>query len=179
MRTTAVAAAALGAAALVSEMVLGVGCATAARGSAPAPETTHLSPPPAPAVAQAPRAPAPAAAAVPGAAPVYFSLDSSDFGDDEATRERLSALAAYLLATPQARLVVEGHTDERGTSEYNLALGDRRARAVATYLRHLGVPETQVALVTYGKEHPAAAGHDEDAWQRNRRDELKLSPPSS
>jgi peptidoglycan-associated lipoprotein len=71
-------------------------------------------------------------------------------------------------------LVVEGHCDERGSEEYNLALGDRRAAAVARYLEDLGVSGTRLRTVSFGENKPAAAGHDESAWRVNRRSEIRI-----
>lgn len=105
--------------------------------------------------------------------PVYFEFDSallSAPGRDEVAR------AADHLASARDRITVEGHTDERGTTEYNLALGQQRANAVAAYLRGLGVPDDRIDTITYGEERPAALGDDEAAWARNRRAELKVHP---
>ena len=68
-----------------------------------------------------------------------------------------------------ARIIIEGHTDERGTPEYNIALGERRARAVARYMQNLGVDVNQLSIVSYGEEKPIAPGHTESSWQQNRR----------
>ncbi len=81
----------------------------------------------------------------------------------------LQANAKYLRSNPDARVVVEGHTDERGTPEYNIALGERRARSVARYLQNLGVDVNQISVVSYGEEKPVDPGHDESAWSKNRR----------
>ncbi|MDX1541472.1 MAG: OmpA family protein, partial [Geminicoccaceae bacterium] len=77
--------------------------------------------------------------------------------------------AAWLLSYPDANVTIEGHTDERGTREYNLALGDRRANAVRNYLVALDVPPTRILTISYGEERPMAAGSDETAYARNRR----------
>ena len=81
----------------------------------------------------------------------------------------LSAHAKYLVANPSVSVVLEGHADERGTREYNLALGERRATAVKNYLVTLGVSAARVSTISYGKERPVAEGHNEQAWSQNRR----------
>ena len=105
--------------------------------------------------------------------PVYFSYDS-----DELSPEALSTLAAnadWLARRSQVAIVVEGHCDERGTIEYNLALGQRRARAVRDHLLRLGIAAARVETISYGKERPAAVGHDESTWSRNRRAEFRAA----
>ena len=98
---------------------------------------------------------------------VYFPLDSSDL--DDQGRMIASANAAILKKYPTWVLTIEGHCDERGTGEYNLALGERRAVAVKTYLVSLGIPQDRLRTVSYGKEFPFDPGHDESAWSNNRR----------
>ena len=105
--------------------------------------------------------------------PVFFEFDSALL--TEHGRAELARAADYL-ADVVDRLTVEGHTDERGTTEYNLALGQQRASAVAAYLTRLGVPAARVATITFGEERPAVPGEDESAWARNRRAELVLAP---
>lgn len=102
---------------------------------------------------------------------VYFDFDSFDIRDDY--RALIESHAKVLAAQRGKRLVVEGHTDERGGSEYNLALGQKRANAVAKSLALLGANEGQVEAVSFGKERPVSEGHDEGAWAKNRRAELK------
>jgi len=97
---------------------------------------------------------------------VFFAYDSSLLTAD-ATRT-LQRQAAWLKAS-SAALTIEGHADERGTREYNLALGDRRANAVRDYLVAQGVAPDRIRTISYGKEHPQTAGHDESAWAQNRR----------
>lgn len=84
----------------------------------------------------------------------------------------LDAHAAYLVANPGKTITIEGHADEKGTPEYNIALGERRAMAVATYLESMGVSTRQVSIVSYGEEKPVNAGHNEAAWIANRRAEI-------
>ena len=102
---------------------------------------------------------------------VYFDFDSFVVNDE--FRGLIDGHAKALAANRVKRLVVEGHTDERGGREYNLALGQKRAEAVAKSLTLLGATEAQVEAVSFGKERPADEGHDEPAWAKNRRAELK------
>jgi peptidoglycan-associated lipoprotein len=104
---------------------------------------------------------------------IYFDFDSSQVRDE--FRPILQAQATYLSAHPSARVVLEGHTDERGSREYNLGLGERRAQAVRQILLVLGVSAQQMQVVSYGKEKPAAVGHNEEAWRMNRRVEIVYS----
>lgn len=99
--------------------------------------------------------------------PVYFGLDSADL--DDAGRAVASANAEVLKKYSTWVVTIEGHCDERGTAEYNLALGERRATAVKTYLTSLGISPDRVRIVSYGKEFPFNPGHTEDAWAQNRR----------
>ena len=98
---------------------------------------------------------------------VLFDLDSAELRPE--ARGMLDQAAAKLLQMPSCRFVIEGHCDERGTREYNLALGDKRAHTVMTYLAALGVDQTRMETVSYGKERPAVLGSDEEAWAKNRR----------
>lgn len=104
---------------------------------------------------------------------VYFELDSSEIRDED--RAIVEAHAGYLAAHPQARVRLEGHADERGSREYNIALGERRANAVHQLMGLFGVGDEQLTTISYGEERPAASGHDESAWQRNRRVELEYT----
>ncbi|MGH6946405.1 MAG: peptidoglycan-associated lipoprotein Pal [Kiloniellales bacterium] len=98
---------------------------------------------------------------------VFFDYDQSDLtGDARGTVERL---AVWLNTYPAVTLVVEGHCDERGTREYNLALGERRANSVRDYLIALGIDGNRVSTISYGKERPAVLGSNEQAWAQNRR----------
>lgn len=98
---------------------------------------------------------------------IYFGTDKSDIDDE--SRVTLRNQAEWLLRYPQKRITVEGHCDERGTREYNLALGERRANAAKNYLAALGVDPSRITTISYGKERPAALGSDEAAWAQNRR----------
>lgn len=102
---------------------------------------------------------------------VYFDYDAFTLSPE--ARRALERNAAWLKANPTVKVTVEGHCDERGSDEYNLALGERRALAVKNYLVTLGISEDRLAAVSYGEERPAAAGHDETAWAKNRRGEFR------
>jgi len=103
---------------------------------------------------------------------VYFDTDSSEL--NERSRETLRRQAAWLNVNAGARVIIEGHADERGTREYNLALGDRRASATRGYLIAVGVDESRIDKTSYGKERPVALGSNEDAWAQNRRTETVI-----
>lgn len=98
---------------------------------------------------------------------VFFGLDSYSI-DDEARRV-LDTQAAWLERNPTVRVTLEGHADERGTREYNLALGDRRANAARDYLESRGIAASRMQTISWGKERPAAEGSTESAWAQNRR----------
>jgi peptidoglycan-associated lipoprotein len=114
---------------------------------------------------------------------VYFEFDSSEIKG--AGVELVAAHARYLAANPGTRVRLEGHTDERGSREYNIGLGERRAQAVRRALMLQGALDGQISTVSYGEERPAAPGHDEDAWAKNRRVEILYlaggtpSPPAN
>ncbi|ABB40426.1 peptidoglycan-associated lipoprotein [Oleidesulfovibrio alaskensis G20] len=103
---------------------------------------------------------------------VYFEFDKFDLKAEG--KELLKGKAEALKAYPQLRVLIEGNCDERGTQEYNLALGERRARAAFEYLVLLGVRPDQLEIVSYGEERPAVSGNNEAAWAKNRRAEFKL-----
>ena len=105
--------------------------------------------------------------------PVFFAYDSDELSED--AKKTLTANAEVLRTYPNWVVTIEGHSDERGTAEYNLALGDRRALAARTYLLSLGIPAQRIRTVSYGKEFPFDPGHDEAAWARNRRAHFMLT----
>lgn len=107
------------------------------------------------------------AAAVGGSTTVYFDTDKYDIDSQDAAA--LQAQAQYFARYPQVTFTVEGHADERGTREYNIALGEKRATAAKNFLVSLGVDPARIAVVSYGKERPVALGSDEGSWARNRR----------
>ena len=98
---------------------------------------------------------------------VLFETDSYSLDDQD--RRTLDAHAAWLQRNPNVRVTIEGHADERGTREYNLALGDRRANAARTYLQSRGIDGNRLNVISWGKERPEALGSDESAWAQNRR----------
>ncbi|MEY2882506.1 MAG: peptidoglycan-associated lipoprotein Pal [Pseudomonadota bacterium] len=166
---------------LVAVLALGVSaCATKKKDLPPQPTTattvTPTTPPPATSTGETPPAavgstntPGSAAdfVAQAGADHVLFGYDSYEL--DEDARTILGKQAEWLARYPQVRVTVEGHSDERGTREYNLALGDRRATAAKNFLAAQGVDTSRMTTISYGKERPAADGSDEAAWAQNRR----------
>lgn len=101
---------------------------------------------------------------------VYFEFDSSDVS--AADRATIEAHAAYLARNPSATVSLEGHADERGSREYNMALGEQRAEAVRRLMSLMGASDQQIRTVSYGEERPAVLGHDETSWAQNRRVEI-------
>jgi len=104
--------------------------------------------------------------------PIYFDFDESILKPE--ARAVLEKKAAWLRKNPQYALRIEGHCDERGTSEYNVALGEKRAVSAAEYLRQLGISAARISTISYGEERPADPGDTEEAWARNRRAEFRL-----
>jgi peptidoglycan-associated lipoprotein len=102
-----------------------------------------------------------------GSDTIYFGTDQ--YSLDEASKATLAAQARWLLATPNVRASLEGHADERGTREYNQALGERRANAVRDFMVAQGVPTSRLVVTSWGKERPVATGSNEEAWAQNRR----------
>ncbi|MGF1772131.1 peptidoglycan-associated lipoprotein Pal [Vibrio maritimus] len=98
---------------------------------------------------------------------IYFAFDNSTIAGDY--EDMLAAHAAYLSKDASLQVTIEGHADERGTPEYNIALGERRAQAVAKYIQALGVQADQISIVSYGEEKPLVLGQSEDAYAKNRR----------
>lgn len=96
-------------------------------------------------------------------------FDTDRFNIDQRDQAILQSQAQWLAQNPNARITIEGHADERGTRDYNLALGERRANAAKNYLASLGVSPARMTTVSYGKERPEALGSDESAWAQNRR----------
>ncbi len=119
----------------------------------------------------------PSPASRPSLETIYFDYDKYDLTASD--RQRLQENATWLRAHPTDRILVAGNCDERGTVEYNLALGERRARAARRYLIDLGVPASRIDIVTYGKERPVDPGHDEAAWAKNRRDDFTKIVPGA
>lgn len=102
---------------------------------------------------------------------IYFEYDSSEVLPQY--RSVVEAHAAYLASNPNTIITLEGHADERGSREYNLALGERRAQTVKSQMTLLGAKDGQIRTVSYGEERPALEGHDENAWSKNRRVEIR------
>ena len=162
---------------VVALAVAGAGCAkkqpkTTPPPPAPTPAATAPTPaptPPAPAPTPPPEPPKPAVAAS-DLQVIHFAYDS--FQLDDAARSALDSNAKLLRDNPTLSVSVDGHCDERGTVEYNQALGQKRAEAVQQYLSDQGIPSTRFRVISYGKERPVDEGHDESAWARNRRVEF-------
>jgi peptidoglycan-associated lipoprotein len=170
-------------------LVISVGAAACGK---KAPETAPPAPPPPAAPAAPPAPPPPPPPATPPPAPkplseeeifanktleqlnaerplgdVFFDLDESTIRDD--ARGPLTKNAEWLKRWSSTRIMVEGHADERGSAEYNIALGDRRANAVRSYLVNLGIPENRITVTSKGKESPFCTESNENCWQQNRR----------
>ena len=171
---------------LILSVLLVPACSTQAP---PAPTPAPAAPPPAPAPAPAP-VPEPAdpagdweaaeeAPRVLSAAEInqmgvlqkiYFDYDKAEVRTDQ--RATLQSNATWLRENTNVKIVIEGHADDRGTREYNLALGDRRSNATKDYLISLGINQSRIEMISYGEERPAETGEHEQAWARNRRAEF-------
>jgi peptidoglycan-associated lipoprotein len=108
-----------------------------------------------------------------GANRIYFAFDKSDLTDE--SKGVLTEKAELLKAFPALSMLIEGHCDERGTNEYNMALGERRARSAYDYLVMMGIEPTRLSVISYGEEYPAVPGSNEEAWAKNRRCEFKAA----
>jgi peptidoglycan-associated lipoprotein len=148
-------------------LVWAVGCKSTPKASAPEPSPVARS------EVHAPVAPTPVSTS-PRLETVYFDYERAELRPD--ARTALQHNADQLKESSQwTRLTIEGHCDERGSDEYNMALGERRAGAVERYLKDLGVPASRLYTVSYGENRPAAQGHDEASWRMNRRAEFDLT----
>ena len=107
-----------------------------------------------------------------------FDYDKTTIRSDatNALRDDVTVIRGILENYPKQRLLIEGHADERGSAEYNLALGDRRARAAEEFLSTMGVPKTQLSIISFGKERPVCTDQTENCWQRNRRAHITAEP---
>ena len=105
-----------------------------------------------------------------GLQPIYFDFDRSFIRDD--AKSVMTANAEWLKANPNVKIRIEGNCDERGTKEYNQALGQRRASSAKKYLTDLGIAAKRISLISYGKEKPNCTEQNEECWQKNRRDDL-------
>lgn len=131
-----------------------------------APTPTPTPPPPPPSTTPVPGSEADFLASVANDK-IYFDTNKSDVDDPSQTT--LKSQAQWLAQHPDVKVTIEGHCDERGTREYNLALGERRANSTKNYLATLGVDPSRMTTISYGKERPVALGSDEAAWAQNRR----------
>lgn len=107
-----------------------------------------------------------------GLLPVYFDFDKSNIRDDQ--KSRLEGNSEFIKTSNSMKITIEGNCDERGTNEYNIALGERRAQAAKKYLINLGVSAGNLYTVSYGEERPLLYGHDEYSWSQNRRDDFVI-----
>lgn len=130
-------------------------------------------------IQEAPVAPEAGRGGVPGRVSplndVFFDYDQAVLTDD--AKKGLDDNLKWLQANPRVRVTVEGHCDERGTNEYNLALGERRAKAIRAYLVAGGVDPSRIGTISYGEERPFVPGHDESAWAQNRRGHFVVPSP--
>ncbi|OGK85907.1 MAG: peptidoglycan-associated lipoprotein [Candidatus Rokubacteria bacterium RBG_16_73_20] len=157
----------------------------------PAPAPAPAAPAPAPSAPEAPKPPAPVAptpappaatarpaprdfAEIPEVKPVYFDFDKYDIRPADA--EILRANAEWLKARPEMGVLIQGHADERGTEEYNLALGERRARSARNFLVSQGVAADRIAILSFGEERPVCTEKTEACWSRNRRADFLVKP---
>lgn len=104
---------------------------------------------------------------------IHFDYDKFNIREDD--KPLLTKNAQWLNINPNVKVRIEGYADERGESEYNLALGDKRARSVEKYIEDMGIKKERLATISYGEEHPVDPGHDEGAWAKNRRAEFKIA----
>lgn len=109
--------------------------------------------------------------------PIYFSFDESGLNLDAMVQ--LDEIGAYLEAHPDEGIIISGHTDERGSEEYNMALSDQRALSAKDYLTRLRIDPARIAIIPYGEELPSLIGSNEDSWSKNRRDEFKIVQKSA
>jgi peptidoglycan-associated lipoprotein len=157
---------------ITASLVLAAGCARAKDAQPTTPTASRRAPPVE--VAQ-PAAPAPIEERIvarPSLEPIYFDFDKSIILSDDV--DKLRTLGAYLVEHPEKSVIIGGHCDERGTVEYNIALGERRAQAARDFLLRLGVEANRVRTISYGESMPVDPGQGEEAWAKNRRDEFQL-----
>ena len=168
-------------------VTLGMAGLVACAGNKPTPDTTAQEQKPQPAVAETQKAPTPeeqyhaqgqadldkALEALRNVS-VFFEFDSSTLTSE--AKDKLSAVGTVLAKYPDLKVRIEGNCDERGSEQYNLALGQRRADAAKRYLTSMGAHDRQLTAISFGDQKPKAAGHDEEAWRQNRRDDLTAIP---
>ena len=154
---------------LILITILAIGGCCHMKKAAPAPmPTTMVEPAP---VVQEP-APAPEPEAIMSLDPIYFDFDKSNLKPEAIATLKKDAQA--LKQNPSMKVRIEGNCDERGTSEYNMALGDRRAVSAMKYLTTLGIAADRMTAISYGKEKPSCTEHNEACWSKNRRDDLNV-----
>lgn len=145
-------------------------------GKTPPPPVIEEPPPPPPPEPEPPPPPPPPAV-VESFQRVFFNYDATSFAG--ASRAALEANAAILQRYPELRVEVQGHADDRGTTDYNLALGERRANAIRDALATMGASSGQISVISYGEERPLAAGAGESSWSQNRRAEFRVKTGAS
>ncbi len=157
------------------------GAATAAPPTQPAAPPAAMAPPAAPPATAAPPTAAPPVrpspkefVSIPELKDIYFDFDKYDIRPEDA--KTLDANAAWLKSNPNHLVLIEGHCDERGTNEYNLALGERRAKAAMNYLVSQGVQAGRITIISYGEERPVCTAHNEPCWSKNRHDHFLVKP---
>ncbi len=154
------------------------GCAhhaaqTPPQAPAPPPIATNTPAEPAPPPSEPPAPPPPAAVTTPEFDPAFFDFNSDALG--ASSREALERDAKLMRENGDLRITIEGHCDERGPAEYNMALGERRAATARLYLIASGIASARIQIISYGKERPFVDGHDEEAWSKNRRAQLVVT----
>ena len=170
--------------AVVAAFAFTAGCHHQVASAPPAakpPQPTAAAPAPPPAVAKTTPSPAPAPAPSPSidelfqqnVKDAFFDYNKSDIRDD--AKHALLNDAEFLRSHPDVRFTIAGHCDDRGSEEYNLGLGDRRAAAAKRYLANLGIDDNRMQTVSYGKEKPFCTQNDDSCWSQNRRDHLTMS----
>ena len=164
-----------GRSALVGLLLVGgaAACGSKAKGPASVTDKTAATDPKDDGVRQVAITPAKPGDTVPPADPIYFDFDS--FQVAENSKSTLEKVAEYLKGNPGSNVTISGHTDERGTTEYNLMLGDQRAKAAHDYLVRLGIDPLRIKTISFGEERPKVPGEGEENWQKNRRDEFNTS----
>jgi peptidoglycan-associated lipoprotein len=156
---------------IVSSLLIFVGCPS----HPPKPVVTESAPPPPPDTTtkvEIPKLPEPPPVPPLQLSSIYFDYDKSDITDIGSGI--LSQNGKSLTDHPTATIRIEGNCDERGTEQYNLALGERRANAAKSYLVNYGIDAGRLTTISYGEERPVAAGHNEEAWSKNRRDDFTI-----
>jgi peptidoglycan-associated lipoprotein len=150
---------------------LALGCGSKAKPAETTPEVTQTEDKNEPLKAEI--TPAKPGDVVPPADSIYFDFDSYQVA--EPSKRTLDTVASYLSGNPGATVTISGHTDERGTTEYNLMLGDQRAKAAHDYLVRSGIDPIRIKTISFGEERPAVPGSGEESWSKNRRDDFQTT----